>query len=97
MEDVSIFVDIGSIIRPLGILYDHLVYFVAIWYIFLRVGILYQGKSGNPGVDKTRVTNFELAPLKGFGTHMHSASLFDQDEMTAAACLFKRQFHKGPC
>jgi hypothetical protein len=28
------FMDIGSILRPFDIFYDHLVYFVAIWYIF---------------------------------------------------------------
>jgi hypothetical protein len=28
--------------------YGHLVYFVAIWYIFYRFGMLYQEKSGNP-------------------------------------------------
>jgi hypothetical protein len=27
-------------------------YFVVIWYIFLRFGILYQEKSGNPGVQQ---------------------------------------------
>jgi hypothetical protein len=26
----------------------HLLYFVVIWYIFPRFGILYQEKSGNP-------------------------------------------------
>jgi hypothetical protein len=30
-----------------GIFNDHLVHFVFIWYIF---GIMYQEKSGNPGV-----------------------------------------------
>jgi hypothetical protein len=35
----------GSILRPFGIFYDHLV----TWYIFPVFGILYKGKSGNPG------------------------------------------------
>jgi hypothetical protein len=32
-----------------------LVYFVAIWYIFPRFGILYQEKSGNPDWESTRM------------------------------------------
>jgi hypothetical protein len=32
-----------------GTFYGHLVYFVALWYIFPRVGKLYQEKSGSPG------------------------------------------------
>jgi hypothetical protein len=41
---------IWSILRPLEIFYSHLVYFVLIWYISPRFGILYQEeKSGNPG------------------------------------------------
>jgi hypothetical protein len=43
----------------LDLFYDRLVYFVAIWYIlglcvwyiFPRFGMLYQEKSGNPGLD----------------------------------------------
>jgi hypothetical protein len=31
----------------LEIFYSHLVYFVVIWYIFPRLGILYLEKSGN--------------------------------------------------
>jgi hypothetical protein len=30
--------------------YWHLVQFVVIWYIFSRFGVLYQEKSGNPGL-----------------------------------------------
>jgi hypothetical protein len=32
------------------VVYGHLVYFVVIWYIFPRFGMLCQEKSGNPGV-----------------------------------------------
>jgi hypothetical protein len=39
---------IWSILWPLEILNGHLVYFVVIWYISPRFGILYQEKSGNP-------------------------------------------------
>jgi hypothetical protein len=47
---------IWYILWPFGILYDHLVYFMAIWYIFghlvyfPRIGMLPQEKYGNPGV-----------------------------------------------
>jgi hypothetical protein len=39
---------IWSILRPLETFYGHLLYFVVIWYISPRFGILYQEKSGNP-------------------------------------------------
>jgi hypothetical protein len=42
------FMTIRSILRPLEIFYGRLVYFVVIWYIFPRFGILDQEKSGNP-------------------------------------------------
>jgi hypothetical protein len=40
---------IWSILLPMETFYGHLVDFVVIWYIFPHFGILYQGKSGNPG------------------------------------------------
>jgi hypothetical protein len=39
---------IWFILLLLEICHGHLVYFVVIWYIFNRFGILYQEKSGNP-------------------------------------------------
>jgi hypothetical protein len=36
-------------IWPFGLFHGYLVYFTAVWYIFPRFGMLYQGKSGNPG------------------------------------------------
>jgi hypothetical protein len=45
------FLTIWSILWLLEIFYGHLVYFVVIWYIFPRFGILEQEKSGNPGLD----------------------------------------------
>jgi hypothetical protein len=45
---VVYFMTIWSILRPLDIFYGHLVYFVVIWYIFPRFGILDEEKSGNP-------------------------------------------------
>jgi hypothetical protein len=44
------FMDTWSILRYLVIFYGHLVYFVVIYYIFSHFGILYQEKSGNPGM-----------------------------------------------
>jgi hypothetical protein len=44
------FMNIWSILWPLEIFYGHLVYFVVIWYIFPRFGILYLEKSGIPGL-----------------------------------------------
>jgi hypothetical protein len=44
------FTTIRSILRPLEINYCHLLYFVVVWYIFPRFGILYKEKSGNPGM-----------------------------------------------
>jgi hypothetical protein len=41
---------IWSVLRSLGIFCGHLVYFMAIWYLF-RFGMLYQEKSGNPDGD----------------------------------------------
>jgi hypothetical protein len=41
-----------TIIGPLEIFYGHLVYFVVIWYIFPRFGILDQEKSGNPDLQQ---------------------------------------------
>jgi hypothetical protein len=43
------FMDIWSILRSFEIFYDLLVYFVLIWYIFPRFGMLCLEKSGNPG------------------------------------------------
>jgi hypothetical protein len=52
------FMAIWYILWPVGIFYGHLVYFMAIlvyflviWHIFSRFGMLHQEKSGNPGSD----------------------------------------------
>jgi hypothetical protein len=34
-----------------GLFYGNLVYFVVIWYIFLRFGMFYKEKSGNRGTE----------------------------------------------
>jgi hypothetical protein len=48
---LAYFMTIWSKLRTLEIFYVHLVYFVVIWYIFPRFGILDQEKSGNPGAE----------------------------------------------
>jgi hypothetical protein len=40
--------EIWSILRPFEISSGHLIYFMAIWYIFSHFGMLQQEKSGNP-------------------------------------------------
>jgi hypothetical protein len=50
---------IWFILRQLEIFYGHLVYFVVIWYIFPRFGILYQEKSGNPVANDEKYTVFK--------------------------------------
>jgi hypothetical protein len=39
-----------NILLIFGICYEHLVHFVFIWYFFPGFGIMYQEKSGNPGL-----------------------------------------------
>jgi hypothetical protein len=36
--------------RSFGVFCGHLVYFMVIWYIFSRFGMLHQEKSGNPAL-----------------------------------------------
>jgi hypothetical protein len=47
-------------IEAVGIFYGQLVYFMVIWYIFSRFGVLYQEKSGNPVEDFCHLTVFFL-------------------------------------
>jgi hypothetical protein len=49
IKDVGIFMDLLSVLRPNGIFYSQLVYFVVIWYICSCFGMLYREKSGNLG------------------------------------------------
>jgi hypothetical protein len=43
-----------------GIFCDHLVYFMTIWYIFPRFGMLCREKSGNPDLNANE-TLFQMA------------------------------------
>jgi hypothetical protein len=54
MENIGIFYDHLVSFRPLETFFGHLVYFVFIWYIFPRFGILYKDKSGNPGCNRCK-------------------------------------------
>jgi hypothetical protein len=56
------------ILCPFGIYYGHLVYFIAILYIFPRFGILLQEKTGNPGANPTTLS-YNASVVK-----MHSAT-----------------------
>jgi hypothetical protein len=58
------------ILWPFGHFYSHLVYFVdfiVIWFIFYRFGThMYQEKSGNPDINKTKAQQgFVLSLCKG--------------------------------
>jgi hypothetical protein len=44
----------GLAIEDVGLFNDHLVYFMDIWYIFPRFGMLYKEKSGNPSWDSKK-------------------------------------------
>jgi hypothetical protein len=46
------FIAIRNILRTFGISYDHLVHFCVHLVNFPRFGIVYQEKSGNPGVQQ---------------------------------------------
>jgi hypothetical protein len=48
MENLGILYDHLVNFTAIGNIYGLLVYFVVIWYIFPRFGILYKEKSGNP-------------------------------------------------
>jgi hypothetical protein len=47
---------IWNILQTFGIIYDHLVQFVFIWYIFSGFGIIRQEKSGNPALEAQNIS-----------------------------------------
>jgi hypothetical protein len=53
------------ILWPFGLFFGHLVYFVVIWYISPRFGMLYHEKSGNPARNPIfpRVELFNMCQL----------------------------------
>jgi hypothetical protein len=48
-KKLKYFMAVWNILWTFGIVCDHLVHFVLIWYIIPVLGIMYQEKSGNPG------------------------------------------------
>jgi hypothetical protein len=63
------FMAIWYILRPFGIFYDHLVYFVVNWCIFPRFGMLSQEKPGNPALHTYACAILGYMPtLLGLGT-----------------------------
>jgi hypothetical protein len=50
-----------NILRQFGIFYSHLIYFIAVWYIFTRLDMLYHEKSGNP--DSNDFLTYNRRPL----------------------------------
>jgi hypothetical protein len=80
---------IWSILRPLEIFYGLLVYFVVIWYILPRFGILYQEKSGNP-VDM-------LYDLSGKDNCHFFNSLKKNPYFVVQICSLKRKAMSGYC
>jgi hypothetical protein len=50
------FMAIWNILQTFEIIYDHLVQFVFIWYIFSGFGIMRQEKSGNPAVEAQNIS-----------------------------------------
>jgi hypothetical protein len=70
------FITIWSILRPLEIVYGHLVCFVVIWYLFPRFGILDQGKSSNPG--KKLLGTYLCLEFNGKWLHLDRYGCFSQ-------------------
>jgi hypothetical protein len=53
-----------NISRAFGIFYNHWVQSVFIWNIFSGFGIMYQGKSGNPGIELKAALSFATVQTK---------------------------------
>jgi hypothetical protein len=81
------FMNICPILRPINIFYGPLVYFVVIWYIFPRVGILYLQKSGNPDAE----SNFWLCQRVSFRKYL--ASKFQINP--ARTCRYRRYTYEN--
>jgi hypothetical protein len=60
------FMAISNILLRFGIFYYDLVNFTLIWYIFTRLGIMHQVKSGNPvGIHNKKITQNSLVSEPG--------------------------------
>jgi hypothetical protein len=69
---------IWNILQTFGICYDHLVHFVLIWYIFPGFGIMFQEKSGNPGL--TRPSPIVWLSLKPYNMYADPFRICHQPE-----------------
>jgi hypothetical protein len=56
LKKLIYFMDIWNTLETFGKLYDHLIYFVFIWYLF---PVLHQDKSGNPDTSWKQKKMFE--------------------------------------
>jgi hypothetical protein len=74
------FMNIWSILQPVDIFYDHIVYFVAIWHSVLRSGILHQ-KIWQPWTIGLKGTFREVHLVK----HETLALDLEDDELHAGA------------
>jgi hypothetical protein len=55
------FAAIYNILQPFGLFHGHLVFFVVLWQIFPRFGMLYREESGNPvSVERLKKANWVL-------------------------------------
>jgi hypothetical protein len=100
VEDVGIFYGHFENYPAIWYFCVHLVHFVAIWYIFPRFGILYQEKSGNPGLVRLRYLFKEpdvigvvvVGEVEDAGV---VAGLVDmlQDPLNALESIFINHFH----
>jgi hypothetical protein len=83
MENIGIFYDHLVYFTAIGNILWHLVYFVVIWYIFPRFGILDQETSGNPDL----ATAFYTSNLSSRGRTL----LCLEPVCTFKACLHETQ------
>jgi hypothetical protein len=68
-----------NILWTFGIFYDNFLHFVFIWYIFSGFGMLYQEKSGNPGMPSIVAMEKPLDILKKLITKTEALALLQID------------------
>jgi hypothetical protein len=68
---LTYFMAICTTLQTFGIFYDHLLYFVFIWYIFPGFGTMYQEKSGNPDPILPKLHDMWCSILKPFQASGH--------------------------
>jgi hypothetical protein len=78
-----------SILWLIGLSYGHFVYFVAIWYVFPRFGLLYLEKSGNPG----SAAHF-LLTFCSQTTQIYSTANIEIPLDLHFSCVYRERCHK---